>query len=217
MALANRRAPSPIAESPPPIAHFLAARRSPHLPFSLELRRRNQERAHVSTGLSYKIAVLVFLENTAGEHLLMLRAKPPNLGIWSPIGGKLETATGESPFECAVRETFEETGHRVAAADFHLFAMIAEKAYEGQSHWLMFLFRCRVPLPALPPEIAEGKFAFFTRAAIDALSIPETDRSALWPIYDRYRDRFVALKADCAPGKPVLVEIEEITPAEPSR
>ena len=53
--------------------------------------------------LAYKIAVLVFLENAAGEHLLLLRAKAPNLGAWSPIGGKLETAVGESPFECAVR------------------------------------------------------------------------------------------------------------------
>lgn len=163
--------------------------------------------------LSYKIAVLVFLENTAGDHLLLLRAKPPNLGIWSPIGGKLETAIGESPFECAVRETHEETGHTITAADLHLFAMIAEKAYEGQSHWLMFLFRCKVPLQSLPPAISEGKFAFFSRTAIDALPIPETDRNALWPIYDRYRDRFVALKADCLPGKPVVVEIEEITPA----
>jgi 8-oxo-dGTP diphosphatase len=163
--------------------------------------------------LPYKIAVLVFLENMAGEQLLMLRAKPPNLGIWSPIGGKLETATGESPFECAVRETFEETGHRVDASQFHLFAMIAEKAYEGQSHWLMFLFRCKIPLPSLPPEIAEGTFGFFSRTAIDSLPIPETDRTALWPIYDRYRERFVALKADCAPGKPVVVHIEEITPS----
>lgn len=163
--------------------------------------------------LSYKIAVLVFLENRAGQHLLLLRAKPPNLGIWSPIGGKLETATGESPFECAVRETFEETGLRAEAADFHLFAMIAEKAYEGQSHWLMFLFRCRKPLDTLPPAISEGRFAFFDRAAIDALPIPETDRNALWPVYDRYRDRFVALKADCAPGKPIVVEVEEITPS----
>jgi 8-oxo-dGTP diphosphatase len=164
------------------------------------------------TPLAYKIAVLVFLENTAGEQLLMLRAKPPNLGVWSPIGGKLETTTGESPFECAVRETFEETGLRVASSAFHLFAMIAEKAYEGHAHWLMFLFRCKVPLTALPPEIVEGRFAFFSRAAIDTLPIPETDRAALWPIYDRYRDHFVSLKADCAPGKPVVVEIEEITP-----
>lgn len=160
--------------------------------------------------LGYKIAVLVFLENQAGEHLLMLRAKPPNLGVWSPIGGKLEMAIGESPFECAVRETHEEVGARIAAADLHLFAIIAEKAYEGQSHWLLFLFRCKVPLPALPPDIAEGKFAFFTREAIQTLPIPETDRTALWPIYDRYRDGFVMLKADCMPGKPVNVEIEEI-------
>lgn len=111
--------------------------------------------------LSYKIAVLVFLENAAGEHLLMLRAKPPNLGVWSPIGGKLETALGESPFECAVRETAEETGHVITAGDLHLFAMIAEKAYEGQSHWLMFLFRCKLPIAAVPPDIAEGKFGFF--------------------------------------------------------
>src|SRR6476620_5056200 len=129
-----------------------------------------------STPLAYKIAVLVFLENSAGEHLLLLRAKPPNLGIWSPIGGKLETDTGESPFECAVRETQEETGFRVTARDLHLFAMIAEKAYEGHNHWLMFLFRCRRPIPGLPPEITEGKFGFFSRAAIETLAIPETDR-----------------------------------------
>lgn len=163
--------------------------------------------------LTYKIAVLVFLENAAGEHLLLLRAKPPNLGIWSPIGGKLETATGESPFECAVRETQEETGFVITADELHLFAMIAEKAYEGQSHWLMFLFRCRRPIDVIPPDMDEGKFGFFSRAAIGTtVPIPETDRNALWPIYDNYKDRFVALKADCAPGSPVRVEIEQITP-----
>jgi len=166
----------------------------------------------MTTPLAYKIAVLVFLENSAGEHLLLLRAKPPNLGVWSPIGGKLETAIGESPFECAVRETQEETGMEVSAADLHLFAMIAEKAYEGESHWLMFLFRCRKQIASLPPEIQEGRFGFFSRAQVDALPIPETDRTALWPIYDRYRDRFVSLKADCAPDQRVRVEIEEITP-----
>lgn len=165
----------------------------------------------MSSGLTYKIAVLVFLQNEAGEHLLLLRAKPPNLGIWSPIGGKLEMQLGESPFECAVRETFEETGFAIKAADLHLFAAIAEKAYEGQSHWLLFLFQCKQVLPALPPDMHEGKFGFFSRTAIDGLPIPETDRSALWPIYDKYRDGFVMLKADCMPGQPVRVEIEQIT------
>ena len=168
----------------------------------------------MTSSLPYKICVLVFLENAAGEQLLMLRAKPPNLGAWSPIGGKLELATGESPFECAVRETGEETGLRITTADLHLFAMIAEKAYEGDAHWLMFLFRCRRPLPGLPPDITEGRFGFFSRAAIDALPIPATDRAALWPVYDRYRNHFVALRADCAPGRALRVEVEQITPAE---
>jgi 8-oxo-dGTP diphosphatase len=164
----------------------------------------------MASTLSHKLAVLVFLENAAGEHLLLLRAKSPNLGVWSPIGGKIETGLGESPFECAVRETREETGHAVTTTDLHLFAMIAEQAYEGESHWLMFLFRCRKPIAALPPDMAEGKFGFFSRDAVSRLAVPETDRNALWPIYDRYRDRFVALRADCAPGKPVHVAIEEI-------
>jgi 8-oxo-dGTP diphosphatase len=166
-----------------------------------------------SPALAYKIAVLVFLENPAGEHLLLLRAKPPNLGVWSPIGGKLETGLGESPFECAVRETQEETGHVVTTADLHLFAMIAEKAYEGETHWLMFLFRCKKPIATLPAEIHEGKFGFFSRQAIERIPLPETDRTALWPIYDKYREAFVALKADCSPTKPIVVEIEEITGA----
>lgn len=177
-------------------------------------RRRAQSRPlnRMSALLAYKIAVLVFLENNEGKQLLLLRAKPPNLGVWSPIGGKLETGIGESPFECAVRETQEEIGLEVTTADLHLFAMIAEKAYEGQTHWLMFLFRCRKQVTELPPEILEGRFGFFSRAEIDSLPIPETDRIALWPIFDRYRDSFVALKADCAPDRPVRVEIEEITP-----
>ena len=124
-------------------------------------------------------------------------------------------ASGESPFECAVRETREETGLRIATADLHLFAVIAEKAYEGQTHWLMFLFRCRRPLEALPPDISEGRFGFFSRASIDALEIPETDRTALWPTFDSHRERFVSLRADCAPGAPVRVVVEEITPAPP--
>jgi 8-oxo-dGTP diphosphatase len=175
--------------------------------------RHGLSKRPMPSGLPYKISVLVFLQNHAGEELLILRQKPPNLGNWSPIGGKLEMDIGESPFECAARETFEETGLKISTSDLHLFAMIGEKAYEGQSHWLMFLFACRTKLDRLPTDISEGKFAFFSRAGIDQLPIPETDRAALWPIYDRFRDRFVALRADCAPGKPVNVVIEEVTPA----
>lgn len=163
-------------------------------------------------GFPYKIAVLVFLENEAGQQLLLHRAKAPNRGNWSPIGGKLEVATGESPFECAARETFEETGFAIRPADLHLFAMIAEKAYEGQSHWLLFLFRCKRPIPELPPDMEEGRFGFFSRSELDRLALPETDRTALWPIFDKYQDKFVAMRVDCAPGRPLDVVIEQIVP-----
>jgi len=161
--------------------------------------------------LPYKISVLVFVENRAGELLLIERAKAPNAGMWSPVGGKLEMATGESPFECAAREVGEEIGLAIVGErDLHLFAMIAEKAYEGQSHWLMFLFRCRVPIDGLPPTISEGRFGFYSRAAIARLPLPETDRQALWPIWDQHRDGFVALRADCHPSQKLDVVVEQV-------
>jgi 8-oxo-dGTP diphosphatase len=166
----------------------------------------------MAPALTHKIAVLVFIKNDTGEHLLLLRAKPPNLGAWSPIGGKLETSAGESPFECAARETAEETGHMITPDDLHLFAMISEKAYEGDAHWLLFLFECKRPITFLPPAMAEGRFGFFSREAITTLPLPETDRTALWPIYDHHHHRFVALRADCHPSSPLQITVEQITP-----
>jgi 8-oxo-dGTP diphosphatase len=166
----------------------------------------------MAPALPYKVAVLVFVENAAGEILLLLRAKAPNLGSWSPLGGKLEMGIGESPFECAARETAEEAGHQIGTADLHLFAMLAERAYEGQSHWLLFVFRCTRPIAAQPPDIEEGRFRFFRREEIDGLDLPETDRVVLWPLYDKYREAFVCARVTCSPGKPTLFEIEETLP-----
>ena len=165
--------------------------------------------------LPFKISVLVFLRDEAGRLLLIQRTKAPNLGCWSPIGGKLEMGLGESPFECAVRETFEETGVRVTTEDLHLFGMISEKGYEGQSHWLMFLFDCRQPLKALPATIDEGRFAFFAREELGNVAVPETDRTLLWPVYDEHRRGFIAYRAECHPGAPLRVVVEE-TSAKPN-
>ena len=54
--------------------------------------------------IPYKIAVLVYIWNDAGELLLLHRRKPPNQHLYSPIGGKLEQHLGESPYACALRE-----------------------------------------------------------------------------------------------------------------
>lgn len=157
----------------------------------------------------FKISVLVFVRDAEGKFLLLQRTRDPNRGRWSPIGGKLEMVLGESPFECAIREIQEEIGLGVSETDLHLFCMASEKDYEGSGHWLMFLFECHKRIEGTPPTIDEGIFAFFSRAEIDQLSLPETDREALWPLYDRYHDGFVCLRANCAPGHPLEVVIEE--------
>lgn len=159
----------------------------------------------------YRISTLIYVESADGKILLLQRKKAPNQGLWSPIGGKLEMATGESPFEAARRETEEEIGVTLSDDDLHLFAIIAEKNYESSGHWLMFLFVAHPKLESLPATIDEGHFAFFSRGEIDALPIPETDRQALWPIYDKHRTGFVSLRADCATGGPLEFTIEQVT------
>ena len=167
----------------------------------------------MATQLPFKISVLVFVRNAQGEQLLIQRTKSPNLGCWSPIGGKLDMSSGESPYECARRETEEEIRLQIDDSDLHCFGYISEKSYEGAGHWLMFLFDCKKPLPHLPATIDEGHFSFFKRASIDELPIPETDRTLLWPYYDRYREGFVGLRADCDPsGQLSITEELQIEP-----
>lgn len=162
-----------------------------------------------TTERPFKISVLVFVRDRQGRHLLLQRAREPNKGMWSPIGGKLEMTTGESPFECAIRETKEEIDINITEKDLHLFAMISERNYEGAGHWLMFLFHCRKPIHALPLSIDEGVFAFFTREEMEGISLPETDRAALWPLYDQHHEGFVSLRAQCDPAHPLEITIEE--------
>jgi 8-oxo-dGTP diphosphatase len=169
----------------------------------------------MNTQLPFKISALVFVHNAQGQQLLIKRKKAPNQDCWSPIGGKLDMATGESPYECARRETEEEIGLQINDQDLHCFGYISEKSYEGTGHWLMFLFECKKILTTQPAEMEEGHFEFFDRSEIETLKIPETDRSLLWPYYDRYKDGFVGLRANCAPnGQFNLIEELQIAPTK---
>lgn len=159
--------------------------------------------------LPFKISVLVFVHSEDNRLLMIERRRAPNQGCWSPMGGKLEMDRGESPFECAVREVAEEIGLSITQEDLHLFGYVSEKHFEGEKHWLMFLFDCKVPLKHLPATIDEGAFAFFTREEIDQLKIPATDRELIWPYFDHYREGFVALRADCHPGRKLEIVVEE--------
>ncbi len=165
------------------------------------------------SNLPFKISVLVFVRDESGRLLLIRRAKEPNKDCWSPIGGKLEMSLGESPFECAVRETYEEIGLEIDESDLHLFSMISERGYEGSAHWLMFLFDCKKRISALPKSIDEGGFGLFSFDEIKSgkIKIPETDQKLLWDFWrDHAENGMVVLRADCSRAGDLTSKIQQI-------
>ncbi|MDB6021795.1 MAG: hydrolase [Pedosphaera sp.] len=147
--------------------------------------------------LAFKIATLLYCFNERDDVLLLERAQEPNRGLWSPCGGKLHTESGESPHACACREAWEEMGLRITPAELHLTGTVAERAYEGQSHWLMFLFEVKRKLTAVPAPHREGRFKFFSRDELASLKIPQTDREQIWPLFWRHRGGFFAAACNC--------------------
>src|SRR5690348_11389149 len=86
----------------------------------LESQRKAQPPASRCIALPYHISTLLYCFNRTDQVLLLERAQEPNIGLWSPCGGKLDTAVGESPYRCACREASEELGLTISAADLHL-------------------------------------------------------------------------------------------------
>jgi 8-oxo-dGTP diphosphatase len=149
--------------------------------------------------LPYQIATLLYCFNERDEVLLLERAQAPNRGLWSPCGGKLKVDTGESPYACACREAQEELGLSLRPGDLHLTGMVSEQGYQGQSHWLMFLFEVKPKLRVLPPPNREGRFQFFPRNMLDGLAVPQTDRERIWSWFWQHRGGFFAAHCHCHP------------------
>lgn len=161
--------------------------------------------------LPYKIATLCYLFDDEDRTLLLHRRKPPNLDLYSPVGGKLEMAEGESPTACAAREIAEEVGLTVDAADLHLTGIVSERAYENQTHWLMFLYEVTRPVTVERMSFDEGELAWFTREQVDGLNLPASDREVIWPAFWKHRGGFFAAHLDCGDG-PMAWRIEQSRP-----
>jgi 8-oxo-dGTP diphosphatase len=87
-----------------------------------------------------------------GQVLLMKRTKEPNLGLWVAPGGKIEG--NESPYECAVRELFEETGLYSQGMLFRGVVSIVMPMMEELC--LQFLFTCSDFVGELESDDREG-------------------------------------------------------------
>ncbi|MEZ6317811.1 MAG: NUDIX hydrolase [Phycisphaerales bacterium] len=156
--------------------------------------------------LPYKIACLCDLRDDQGRLLLLHRAKHPNKGLCSPIGGKLEMGLGESPTQCAQREIREEAGIDVPLDRLHLLGLIAETAYEGETHWLLFYFRVVGPVSVKPGPMPEGELRWHHPDELADLPIPETDRKIIWPLVRDHEGPdgdlgFFGIHIDCRGGE----------------
>ncbi|OXM13417.1 NUDIX hydrolase [Paenibacillus herberti] len=86
----------------------------------------------------YKYTLCLIRQN---NRLLMLnREAAPTKGLWNGVGGKIEAK--ETPFECVLREIYEETGIELKDAKFKgLVTWDVDEAYSGG----MYVFLADIP------------------------------------------------------------------------
>ncbi len=171
------------------------------------------------TVLPYKIACLCDLRDNDGRVLLLHRIKAPNKGLCSPIGGKLEMHLGESPAQCAQREIWEEAGIKVDIEDLRLVGLIAETAFEGKTHWLLFYYRVMKPVEVVDGHMDEGELRWHHPDEIPNLPLPDTDRAIIWPMVNKHEHTgpdngpgFFNIHIDCT-NSPLTWTIEQESPS----
>tara|TARA_B100000959_G_scaffold286392_1_gene364839 strand:- start:10472 stop:11005 length:534 start_codon:yes stop_codon:yes gene_type:complete len=161
--------------------------------------------------LPYKIAVLCYLYDADDRLLLLYRSKEPNKEKYSPIGGKLEASIGESPHACAIREIYEESGVVIDSCDIRLSGMLAETAYAGETHWLIFLYEVTRNINVAEistMDIDEGTLEWVAVDEVESKDIPNTDQEIIWPLVKQHRGGFFAVDINCK-HEPFTWEVKE--------
>ena len=115
-----------------------------------------------------KIAVVVILERPA-YWLMLKRSHPPNQGLYTPVGGKIEN--GESPHAAAIREVQEETGLQIE--DAHYCGLLVDSS-PTDYNWICFVYRASVDYFS-PPDCNEGTLTWVPIESLATLPTPVTD------------------------------------------
>ena len=116
---------------------------------------------------------LIYLENSRGEYLMLHRVKKKNdinHDKWIGVGGGFEH--GESPEECALRETLEETG--LTLTDYRYRGIVTFDC-EGQETLYMHLFTASGWTGELT-DCDEGELEWVPKEKVYDLPIWEGDK-----------------------------------------
>lgn len=117
-------------------------------------------------------STLCYIEKD-GAYLMLHRIKKKNdinKDKWIGVGGKLEE--GESPFDCVVREAFEETSLRLKDPVYRgIVTFVSDGAYTEHMH----LFTC-CDFEGEPCECSEGVLEWVKISKIEELPIWEGDK-----------------------------------------
>ncbi len=118
-------------------------------------------------------STLCYMEND-GSYLMMHRTKKQNdmnIHKWIGVGGKFEA--GETPFECAKREIFEETGFKANKLKYRGIVTFVSNEFGTE---YMHLFTCDDFEGSLNENCNEGELVWVKKADVTSLPIWEGDK-----------------------------------------
>jgi 8-oxo-dGTP diphosphatase len=125
---------------------------------------------------------------TDDDKILLVKHKHPKSGIefWVPPGGGLEN--GESIYDCAIRETYEETGLKVILGEIRYLREFIDPEY-GEHHFEIFIqaksFAGDLTISNVNPDDRDGPYVkevkFLSQADISRLTVyPEILKNEFW-------------------------------------
>lgn len=136
-----------------------------------------------------KNTTLCYLERD-GAYLMLHRVKKENdenRDKWIGVGGKFNN--GESPFDCARREVFEETGLTLSSLKYRGIVTFVSDEYGTE---YMHLFTSDDFSGEIKPECDEGILEWVEKDKISKLNLWEGDKLFLELL--KTENRFFSLK-----------------------
>ena len=157
------------------------------------------------------VSTLCYLEKD-NKYLMLLRNKKEkdvNEGKWIGVGGKCEK--GESPEECVIRETFEETGIKLESLKMRGVMTFASEGWEDE---YIFVYTSD-KFSGHITECNEGELAWIEKnKAVCGLPSWEGDKIFLHNMFTRKEFFALELIYENRVLKKALLDCEEIDPDE---